>query len=156
MPRTKRQPAYRRHQARELAVVTIHGKDIYLGPYDSPECHEMYARLCAGWKPEKSSAAINGHAPSPTPKSVNAVILPYLEFAATYYMKDVKPTGEIGNPRDDMTAVKRLSQCHCSHDLSFYRFVSRPLFVYPYHGNGPEKTGVMPESIRPQNPRLLA
>ncbi len=33
---TRRQPAYRHHKARNSAVVTIDGANLYLGPYDSP------------------------------------------------------------------------------------------------------------------------
>ena len=49
MPRTNRPPAYRLQKARQCAVVSIHGKDHYLGPYGSPESHEKYARLIARW-----------------------------------------------------------------------------------------------------------
>ena len=48
--RPPRQPSYRLHKARNCAVVTINGKNHYLGPYDSPESHEKYARLIADGK----------------------------------------------------------------------------------------------------------
>ena len=41
--RHPRQPPYRLHKARGPAVVTICGKNHYLGPYDSLESHERYA-----------------------------------------------------------------------------------------------------------------
>jgi hypothetical protein len=44
-----RPPSYRFHKARKCAVVTIHGKNHYLGPKDSPESHEKYARLITLW-----------------------------------------------------------------------------------------------------------
>ena len=50
MPKTHRPPAYRLHKARNSAVVTIDGKNHYLGRYDSPESHELYARLIAEWR----------------------------------------------------------------------------------------------------------
>jgi hypothetical protein len=49
MPRTNRPPVYRLHKARQCAVVTIHGQDYYLGPYDSAESHEKYSRLIVRW-----------------------------------------------------------------------------------------------------------
>jgi hypothetical protein len=53
------QPSYRLHKARNCAVVTINGKNHYLGPYDSPESHEEYARLIAEWRANgKAVAAI--------------------------------------------------------------------------------------------------
>jgi integrase len=50
MPRSNRPPSYRPHRARNLAVVTIAGKDHFLGPYGSPESHGAYARLIARWR----------------------------------------------------------------------------------------------------------
>jgi hypothetical protein len=50
MPRINRPPAYRLHKARKCAVVTIDGKNHYLGPYGSAESQEKYARLIAGWQ----------------------------------------------------------------------------------------------------------
>jgi hypothetical protein len=44
MPR-KKTPSYRFHKARNCAVVTIDGRDHYLGVYDSPESRERYHRL---------------------------------------------------------------------------------------------------------------
>jgi hypothetical protein len=46
MPR-KTTPAYRYHKARNCAVVTIDGKNHYLGAFDSPESWELYHRLCS-------------------------------------------------------------------------------------------------------------
>ena len=40
-------PSYRLHKARNVAVVTLDGKDHYLGQYDSPESWEKYHRLIA-------------------------------------------------------------------------------------------------------------
>jgi hypothetical protein len=40
-------PSYRHHKARGLAVVTLDGKDVYLGTFNSPESHERYHRLIA-------------------------------------------------------------------------------------------------------------
>ena len=64
MPRTTRQPSYRLHKARNCAVVTIDGKNRYLGPYDSPQSHELYARLIAAWRR-------NGKHLPPAPPSIS-------------------------------------------------------------------------------------
>ena len=108
MPRTNRPPSYRFHKARNCAVVTIHGKNHYLGEYGSPESHEGYARLITQWRarvdaPEASlPLAVNGRL------SINAVILQYLVFAAAYYRKHDKPTGEINNIRAALASLKKL------------------------------------------------
>lgn len=41
----RRIPSYRLLKARNLAVVTIRGKDYYLGAYDSPQSWQHYHRL---------------------------------------------------------------------------------------------------------------
>ena len=108
MPRTSRPPSYRFHKARNCAVVTIHGKNHYLGEYGSPESHEGYARLITQWRarvdaPEASlPLTVNGCL------SINAVILQYLVFAAVYYRKHDKPTGEINNIRAALASLKKL------------------------------------------------
>jgi hypothetical protein len=65
---TLRQPKYRLHKARNCAIVTIAGRDHYLGAYDSTESREKYHRLVA------KSLAANPAPPSPvdpnTPLSV--------------------------------------------------------------------------------------
>jgi hypothetical protein len=42
-----RVPAYRLHKARQCAVVTLDGRDIYLGVFGSPESQAKYNRLIA-------------------------------------------------------------------------------------------------------------
>ena len=63
---TIRMPRYRHHKARGLAVVTLHGKDHYLGRYDSPESHQHYHRLLA----EYCSQAATGQPPTPSASQV--------------------------------------------------------------------------------------
>ena len=46
----RRDPKYRHHKARNLAVVRIDGKDYYLGRYGSEESRTKYHRLLADWR----------------------------------------------------------------------------------------------------------
>ena len=46
---TRRLPKYRRHKARNLAKVCINGKEIYLGPFNSPESLRRYDQVIAEW-----------------------------------------------------------------------------------------------------------
>lgn len=56
MNRTPRdQPQYRRHKSRNLAVVRINGKDLYLGPWQSPESHRAYADLIDAWRKDQDA-----------------------------------------------------------------------------------------------------
>lgn len=104
--RPSRQPSYRLHKARGCAVVTINGKNHYLGKYDSPESHEKYARLIAQWQANgKNLPACNSPA-EPRDLSVSGLVLKYLDHAEGYY-KDygTRHQGEISNLRH---AVKPL------------------------------------------------
>lgn len=108
MPRTNRPPSYRYHKARKCAVVTIFGKNRYLGPYGSPESHEAYERWLAKWR-----AMIDSPLPDPSEDqsgdvTVNWVILKYLTFAAGYYRKHDEPTDELKNIRAALSALKKL------------------------------------------------
>ena len=50
MPELKnRPPSYRLHKASGRAIVTIHGRDHYLGKYGSPESHQKYQQHVAQW-----------------------------------------------------------------------------------------------------------
>jgi integrase len=110
MPRTTRQPSYRLHRPRNCAVVTIDGKNHYLGPYDSPESHEKYARLIAQWRR-------NGNHLPPAPSSrgepdsrllVSELILAYFRHAETYYVKHGRQTSEVDNIRQALRFVRKL------------------------------------------------
>ena len=108
MPRSNSAPSYRFHKARNCAVVTIDGKNHYLGPYHSPESFEKYNRLIAECRDARRD---RGPVPSSAPAdrlSVNELILRYLEFATGYYVKHGVPTGEIHNIRGAVRTLKRL------------------------------------------------
>ena len=47
MPRTNCPPKLRHHKASGRAVVTINGRDLYLGTYGSPEARREYRRILA-------------------------------------------------------------------------------------------------------------
>ena len=108
MPRTRRPPSYRLQKSRGLAVVTINGRDHYLGPFGSPESHEKYARLISQWRvdgpelPPPLPAGTNGEL------TVNELILRYLDFTVTYYKKNGAPTGEHDNIRFAVRPLKSL------------------------------------------------
>jgi hypothetical protein len=108
MPRTSRPPSYRLHKARNCAVVTINGENRYLGPYGSPESHEKYARLIAEWQANGKNLAAIATPSENGDLSVNALILRYLDFATSYYVKHGKPTGEVNNIRHAVVKLKEL------------------------------------------------
>src|SRR6188474_3442827 len=108
MPTRPSPPAYRLHKARNCAVVTIHGKNRYLGPYGSPESHEKYARLIAEWRrndqPPAGPFPVVGHPDI----SVNEMLLAFWQAAARISTKDGKPSKELGSMRVAILPLREL------------------------------------------------
>jgi hypothetical protein len=79
-----RVPGYRHHKARDLAVERLHGRDIELGPNDSPDSHEKYRGVIAEWMVGKPAAQ-----PS-TEKgcTVNQIVLRFLDAHKNYYTRE--------------------------------------------------------------------
>lgn len=110
MPELKnRPPKYRLHQASGHAIVTLRGRDHYLGKYGSPESEARYKQLVAEWA-EPSPAvevpqAADGRAPD---LRICELLTAYLVFAEQYYRKDGRLTGEYANVKDAMRPVENL------------------------------------------------
>ncbi|QDU70449.1 site-specific integrase [Mucisphaera calidilacus] len=105
---TPRVPSYRLHKPSGQAVVRINGKDFYLGIHGTDGSRRAYDRLLAEW------FAGHRHTPSPTRKAaaqelaVCELVLAYLRFAQTYYVKNGRVTGEYANMRDAARPMVRL------------------------------------------------
>ncbi|MEK6234382.1 MAG: site-specific integrase [Planctomycetales bacterium] len=87
-----------------MAVVTIDGRDHYLGKYGSTESHAKYARLIAEWEARR-------HGPGTKSTGgiiVNELILRYLQFAATYFVKDGINTDEVYGIKAAARPLRRL------------------------------------------------
>lgn len=106
MPRTNRPPSYRLHKARNCAVVTVDGKNHYLGPYGSPESHEQYAQLIAEWQSKGRIGIPSSHPPGNS-LSLNELILCYWKHARSYYVKHDLPTDEQAGIRSALRFVRR-------------------------------------------------
>ena len=50
-------PKYRKHRASGQAVVTLNGRDHYLGPYGTSASEAFYDRLIAEWLIQERSAS---------------------------------------------------------------------------------------------------
>jgi integrase len=104
----RRLPKYRHYKPKDLAVVRLDGRDVYLGRFDSPESREKYRRVVAAWlanlpKTEADRPAV--HAEDPT---VAELLLAYLRFVDGYYLKDGAPTKEPVNIRLALRPLRRL------------------------------------------------
>ena len=109
MPRAQRPPTYRLHKARGCAVVTLDGRNHYLGPFGSAESYQRYARLIAEWHLHSDHLLPSTGRRRGTPRmSVDELILAYFRHAQSYYVKDGRPTSEQDNIRQALRPVRRL------------------------------------------------
>jgi integrase len=103
MPRRLRTPSYRLHRPSGQAVVTLDGHDTYLGRWDSPESRAEYDRLISEW-------LVNGRglAQPESALTLNELMVRYLRFAESYYVKEGKATSELEAIRQALRPVKHL------------------------------------------------
>lgn len=96
-----RTPKYRRHKATGQAVVTLSGRDYYLGPWQSAKSKREHARLTSQWLAAGESLF---ESPADT-LSVEELLAAFWRHAKAYYIDaDGKPTTEQLNFR---TLIKR-------------------------------------------------
>lgn len=106
---TKRLPQYRHYKPKNLAVVRIDGRDVYLGRYNSPESHAKYRQVLAQWLATGvTPAPARAQSDADEGLAVSEVILGYLRFADGYYVKNGKPTSEAGLLRLSMRPLLAL------------------------------------------------
>jgi integrase len=88
----ERLPKYRKHRASGQAVVTLSGRDIYLGPHGTKASRVNYDRITTEW-------IANGRNWGSESADITIVELlaAFRRHAVTHYRKDGKPTGEIHN-----------------------------------------------------------
>jgi hypothetical protein len=86
-------PSYRLHKPSGRAVVTIHGKDHYLGRFKTLESQQEYARLIAQWS-ERTEAASTS-APASASPTVNELILAYIKHCLVYYQNSPREIEKI-------------------------------------------------------------
>ncbi len=91
MPKlTNSVPKYRHHKRSGQAVVTLRGRDVYLGPYNSKGSKLEYDRVIAEW-------LAAGRPTTPVQESceitITELVLAYWKFAQSHYVKDGQPTG---------------------------------------------------------------
>ncbi len=88
-----RTPSYRLHKPSGQAVVTIDGKDLYLGKIGTPESRAEYDRLLAEWLCNGRRLAVSTDAVG-SDFTINELLVRYFAFADIYYTKAGKPTRE--------------------------------------------------------------
>lgn len=89
-----RVPSYRHHKPSGQAVVTVGGRDIYLGKYNSAASRAEYSRVIAEWTANGGSLT----ATQSSDLTVAELAAAFMRHAKTYYRgPDGKPTTEVAN-----------------------------------------------------------
>jgi integrase len=98
-----RVPGLCKHRATGQAVVRLNGKDFYLGRYGSAAAKAEYDRLINEWLGHGRQFARDDDG-----LSVAELIVAYVRFADTYYVKDGVPTSETEVIRQAMKWLRKL------------------------------------------------
>ena len=89
-----RTPKYRLHKASGQALVQLNGRRIYLGKYGSPESKERYRRLVAEWL-SRTEHVPHERTAGERELTIVELLLEYVRFAKSYYVKNGEPTDEM-------------------------------------------------------------
>jgi integrase len=95
------------HKPTGQAVVTLDGRDLYLGKHGSPESRAEYDRLVSEWLANGRRLPRAGGAAG-TDLTVTELVVAYVKFADGYYVKNGRPTKEAGNIRLALRPLRRL------------------------------------------------
>ena len=98
-------PKYRKHRATGQAVVSIQGRDHYLGPWQSRASKAEYDRLIGEWLSAGRPTVADRQQCDLT---IIELVASYWRFAGRHYIKNGKQTSELGNVKDALRPVKKL------------------------------------------------
>lgn len=94
-------PRYRKHRASGQAIVTLSGKDFYLGPHGTKVSHQEYDRVVAEWLARGRTLPASDPSASETrPMTLVEVTAAYKRFARDYYRKRGRVTNEYTAARE--------------------------------------------------------
>lgn len=98
-------PKYRKHRASGQAIVTLAGKDRYLGPHGTKASRLEYDRLIMEWL---AAGRPTCQAADPGDITVSEVCAAFLKFAKVHYVKHGDPTGTADNYRPVLKLLKEV------------------------------------------------
>lgn len=107
MPRlTQAVPKYRKHRGSGQAIVSIAGRDFYLGPYGTKASKVEYDRLVAEWLANDRQPVLA--APERAGLHVAELIGRYWKFCQGHYRRDGKPTRSLEEIKAALGVVRKL------------------------------------------------
>ena len=95
-------PSYRLHKASGQAVVTLSGRDVYLGAHGSEESHAAYRRVVAEWlehQQQSPASSRSGARPDLETTDIHSLLVAYWSYCQQYYVRDGRPSRELENLR---------------------------------------------------------
>src|SRR5262245_19916382 len=98
-------PKYRLHRPSGQAVVTIQGKDRYLGRHGSKASKAEYDRRIAEWL---AKGRLDHQPPSGTELTITELIATYWPYVERHYRKHNRPTAEQDCIRAALRPLRRL------------------------------------------------
>ncbi len=114
----KRTPSYRLHKPTGKAVVTLDGKDHYLGKFDSAESRENYHRLIAEWLGSSKTAVSETSKTNASTLTVVEMIAAFWDHAQGHYRHaDGQPSEELGNFKAALRPLRELYGKSLAHDF---------------------------------------
>src|SRR5205809_977835 len=115
MPRlTRKLPSYRIHKPSGQAVVTLGGRDHYLGEYGTPESRAEYERVLAEWLANRRRSPQSASNPplgstSFADMTVCEVLAAFWQHAERHYRNPAgKTSSELANFRDTFRPLKKI------------------------------------------------
>jgi hypothetical protein len=100
-------PSYRYHKPSGQGVVTLSGKDYYLGPWQSESSVTEYRRLLAEWMAAaKTAPAVEDG--KPVAITIGELLAAYLVEAEVIYKKNGEPSSHLHNVKDGMIPLREL------------------------------------------------
>jgi integrase len=97
-------PKYRRHKSSGQAVVTVAGKDHYLGPYKSKASKVEYDRVIGEWLAAGRPVAPVGQ---PHQLTVLEIAAAFWRYAKAHYRKNGRATGTAENYRTPLSLLRQ-------------------------------------------------
>ena len=108
MPKlTSSNPKYRKHRASGQAIVTLDGKDFYLGPHGTRASRTEYDRLVGEWLQSGRRLPI-GRGGAPPDMVVVELVARFWQHAKSYYGGNGSHGGELGSYKLVLGHLKRL------------------------------------------------
>jgi len=98
-------PKYRKHKASGQAIMTLHGRDHYLGPYGSVASRAEYDRIVGEWLARGRTPAAREQEYGLTVVELTAC---YWAHAQTDYVKNGEPTSEQCSSKSAYAIQQRL------------------------------------------------